>query len=142
MIRMSYNSVKDRYLENEVLSRPKEWLVPLLYEHLITSLMRASVQIENRDIGGKAASLDKASRIVFELLGSLDLEKGGLFAEQMAALYTFMAGEIMTAGRTLDTALLQQLIEMASELHEAWVQAAEQVAPRSRAGASAVASVA
>lgn len=139
---MSYGSITSRYLENDVLSRPKEWLVPLLYEHLITSLNRATFQIESRDLAGKAASLDKASRIVLELLGSLDYERGGEIAVSLASLYSFFVGEIHAAGRTLDTTNLKRLVVMATELHEAWVQAAEQVAPRGRSGASSIASVA
>ena len=131
-----------RYLENEVLSRPRDWLVPLLYEHLIMNLNRAALQIEARDLSGKAMSLEKASRIVLELLGSLDHERGGDIAKNLASLYTFFVSEIFNAGRTLDTATLKRLAQMATELHEVWVQAAEQVAPRGRSGAAAVASVA
>ena len=139
---MSYGSMTARYLENEVLSRPKEWLVPLLYEHLIMSLNRAALQIEGRDLAGKAGSLDKASRIVLELLGSLDHEQGGEIATHLASLYTYFVGEIHTAGRTLDAEMLRRLAKMATELHEAWVQAAEQVAPRGRSGAAQLVSVA
>ena len=134
---MSYGSTTSRYLENEVLSRPQEWLVPLLFDHLIASLTRASVQIGAGDMVGKTASLDKASRIVLELLGSLDHEKGGEIATALGSLYSFLAGEIMSVGRTLDLEYLGQLTSIASELHEAWVQAAEQVAPRGRSGALA-----
>lgn len=140
---MSYGSMTARYLENEVLSRPKEWLVPLLYEHLISSMNRAAVQIEARDLAGKAVSLDKASSILLELLASLDHERGGDIADRLAALYTYFVGELHAVGRTLDVAHLRRLTAMATELHEAWVQAAEQVAPRNRSGATAaIASVA
>lgn len=138
---MSYGSMTARYLENEVLSRPKEWLVPLLYEHLISSMNRAAVQIEAGDLAGKATSLDKASSILLELLGSLDHERGGEIASRLASLYSYFIGELYTVGRTLDIAHLRRLTELATELHEAWVQAAEQVAPRNRSGA-AIASVA
>lgn len=139
---MSYGSLTSRYLENEVLSRPREWLVPLLYEHLIMNLNRASFQMENRDFSGKTVSLDKASRIVLELLGSLDYDRGGEIATSLASLYTYFVGEINTAGRTLDTAILKHLAHLATELHEAWVQAAEQVAPRGRSSTPAMSSVA
>ncbi len=139
---MSYGRMTARYLENEVLSRPKEWLVPLLYEHLIISLNRAAVQIEARDLAGKAESLDRASRIVLELLGSLDHERGGEIAVHLASLYSYFVGELHAVGRSLDTAHLRRLTAMIAELHEAWVQAAEQIAPRTRSGAAAVASVA
>jgi flagellar secretion chaperone FliS len=139
---MSYASQSSRYLENEILSRPKEWLVPLLFEHLMSSLTRAGVQIETGDIEGKAKSLEKASAILFELLGSLDHEQGGEIARNLASLYSFLAGEILKVGVTLDLKLLQRVLGMVTELHEAWVQAAEQVAPRARPAGASLASVA
>lgn len=139
---MSYGSMTARYLENEVLSRPKEWLVPLLYEHLIINLNRAAVQIETRDMAGKSASLNKATQIVLELLGSLDHERGGEIATGLASLYSYFVAELHGVARSLDLIHLRRLIDMAVELHEAWVQAAEQVAPRGRSGAAAIASVA
>ena len=131
---MTYGSVTSQYLEAEILSRPKEWLVPLIYEHLISALTRARVQIEKGDLEGKATSLQKASDIVFELLIALDRERGGELAAQLASVYNFLAAEILTVGRTMDTAYLQRLTGIVTELHEAWVQAAEQVAPRTRGG--------
>ena len=131
---MTYGSVTSQYLEAEILSRPKEWLVPLIYEHLISALTRARVQIEKGDLEGKAVSLQKASDIVFELLIALDRERGGELATQLASVYNFLAAEILTVGRTMDTAYLKRLTAIVTELHEAWVQAAEQVAPRGRSG--------
>lgn len=129
---MSYNAYTARYLEADVMSRPKEWLVPLLYEHLLASLKRAVVQIEARDFQGKAASLNKASAIVFELLASLDREKGGELATRLAGLYAYFASEITAVGRSLDLAHLGKLIDMVASLHESWVQAAEATSPRAR----------
>lgn len=138
---MTYGRVTSQYLEADILSRPKEWLVPLVYEHLISALTRSRVQIENGDLEGKARSLQKASDIVFELLTSLDHERGGELSRDLGALYTFLAGEILAVGRTLDTAHLQRLITIATDLHEAWVQAAEQVAPRGRGTAPSLAAL-
>ena len=130
---MSYASQTSRYLENEIMSRRPEWLVPLLYEHLLISLERAIVQITARDYDGKSKSLDKAASIVAELHGSLDQEKGGEIAAQLAALYAFFTVQILDAGRTLDADMLRRLAAMVSELHGSWVQAAEQIAPRAAA---------
>jgi flagellar protein FliS len=129
---MTYGSQTERYLEVDVLSRPKEWLVPLLYEHLLANLRRAAVQIETGQLEGKAASLSKASAILAELLGSLDHEQGGEIAANLSSLYSYFALEIMNASRSRDVGALQRLIEMITELHGAWLQAAEIVAPRAR----------
>lgn len=125
---MSHYASTAKYLESDVLSRSKEWLVPLLYEHLLAGLRRASVQIEVGDIEGKAASLEKAAAIVFELVASLDGDQGEI-AGSLASLYAFFADEILTVGRSLDRNRLESVTKMVADLHDAWTQAAEQVAP-------------
>lgn len=127
---MTYGRNTSQYLEADVLSRPREWLVPLIFEHIVSNLSRARVQIEKGDHEGKSTSLQKAANLVYELLGTLDREKGGELADRLAALYSFLGAEIMVVSRSLDVAYLQRLIGMVTELHEAWVHAAEQVAPR------------
>jgi flagellar secretion chaperone FliS len=135
---MSYGTSSSRYLEAEIMSRPKEWLVPLMYEHLLSNLRRADIQIESGDIEGKAASLEKAQSIVMELIGCLDFARGGEIASRLSALYSYFATEIMTVGRSLDREQLGRLIEMIVGLHEAWTQAAEAMAPRTRPGGTQV----
>lgn len=136
---MSYSSSSSRYLEADILSRPPEWLVPLLFEHLVAALRRAEVQIELGDVAGKAASLSKATEILLELSSSLDRERGGELASRLTALYTYFAGEILTVGRTRNRVLLGRLIEMLDDLRDGWTQAAEQVAPRGRTASASLA---
>lgn len=127
---MSYAAHTARYVENDVISRSPEWLVPLLYEHLLKSLRRAVVQIEAKDFEGRAESLGKATAIVGELLATLDRENGGEIVKNLTSLYAYFALELMNIGRSTGTGSLPQLIELLDELHGAWVQAAEAVAPR------------
>ncbi len=130
---MGYSAYKSKYLENDVVSRPREWLVPLLYEHLMAHLRRAQAQIQQRDYEGKAASLEKATAIVVELMGALDCEKGGELAQRLAALYGYFGNEILAVGRSLDVARLGKMTDMVSSLHESWVIAARAQSPNSSA---------
>jgi flagellar protein FliS len=132
---MSYYTSAQQYVAADVMSRPREWLVPLLYEHLLASLRRAAVQIETGDLAGKAESISRAQAIILELASTLDLEHGGEIAVHLSSLYAFFASELVSASRTLDTRTLQRLIAMIADLHEAWVRAAEEVAPRGRSAA-------
>lgn len=134
-----YGARTTAYLEADIMSRPKEWLIPLLCEHLLSSLRRAAVQIEANDIPGRAQSLDKASAIVLELSTSLDRENGGQLASELSALYAFFVTEIMQIDLGRDLERLTKLTAIAEELLDAWTQAAEQVSPRaaSRPAASA-----
>jgi flagellar protein FliS len=112
------------YLEAQVLGSSREQLVVLLYDHLLAQLGRAKTAIAAGDIERKAASLEKASAIVFELLASLDQDKGGELASRLAALYAFFISEIGAAGRSMDAHRLDNIVQLVGTLREAWSQAA------------------
>lgn len=122
------------YRDNEVLSASSERLIPLLYQGLLKNLRRAGMQIGSGDLEGKSESLQKASAIVYELLGSLDFDAGGEIASRLAGLYAFFLREIVEAGRSLDRKRLDTLGEMIGNLHDAWDQAAQQVAEKRSQG--------
>ena len=134
---MSYAAQTGRYVENDVLTRSPEWLVPLMYEHLLKNLRRAVVQIETNDLEGRAESIARATMIVGELIATLDRERGGQFAEGLAALYAYFGVEILNVSLSKGVGSLPQLITLVEELHGAWVEAAESVAPRGNRTATA-----
>lgn len=134
---MAQSGIAARYLEHEVMSRSSEWLVPLMFEHLLLNLRRAAKQMELANVAGQSEHLGKASAILFELMGTLDREQGGAVASQLASLYGFLAAELMDVGRTADAHKLQRIIGIVSELHDGFRQAAEQVAPRGGAPSQA-----
>ncbi len=111
------------YRATEVLSLSKEDLILVLYEHLMINLKRGSQQIRAKNIEGKSESLTRASSIVYELLASLDFEIGGELSSRLASLYAFWAKEISEAGRQMDAARLDTLIELVKPLHESWQHA-------------------
>jgi flagellar protein FliS len=130
---MSYQTNADTYRQNSVLSMSREELVPLMYEHLLIGLRRAEKQIRDRDIEGKAVSIEKALGILYELLGSLDFEAGGEVATHLGSLYAYLIKEVTEASRMLNADKLQPLIEMVASLHEAWEEATTATV-RARAG--------
>ncbi len=125
---MSYDRKVNPYQQNSVLTTSREQLVPLLYEHLLVNLRRASKQILAKDIPGKAASVEKATGILYELLASLDFEAGGELAARLASLYTYFLKEITEASRSLEAPRLDPLIEMVASLHESWLEVTRVVA--------------
>lgn len=121
---MSYEQSANAYKESAILSSSKEQLVPLLYQHLLVNLRRASKQIGSKDIEGKAESVEKASAILYELLGSLDFEAADELASRLASLYTYFLKELNEASHTLSASRLDPVIEMVASLHESWVEVA------------------
>ena len=128
-----------RYQEMEVLSASRERLIPLLYEHLLVNLKRGGLHIRRGDIEGKYASLARAKDIVFELVGSLDMEAGGDLARRLGSLYAFWVREITASDREMNADRLDRVVEMVTSLHESWVEAVDRVeAERGGSAAGAV----
>ncbi len=125
-----YEKPLNPYQQTSVLSASREQLVPLLYEHLLVSLRRASRQIQTGDIEGKASSVEKATAILYELMGSLDFDAEAELASRLASLYAYFLKEVNDASRRLESGRLDPLIEMVGSLHESWVEAARIVSGR------------
>jgi flagellar protein FliS len=129
---MSYQRMTDAYQTTSVLSSSREQLVPVLYEHLLVSLRRAAKQIQSGDIQGKAESVEKATAILYELLGSLDHDADSELASRLASLYTYFLKEINEASWSLKARRLDPVIEMVGSLHESWVEAARLVSEQNK----------
>jgi len=122
---MNHQAPGATYRESSVMGMSQKQLIPLLYEHLLVGLKRASKQIRERDVEGKAVSVEKATGILYELLASLDFDQGGEIAGRLASLYTYFLKEITEASRSLDADRLDPLVDMISSLYEAWLEVVE-----------------
>lgn len=127
---MAYQQQIDRYLVADIGTRSKEWLVPLLFEHLVKHLRRIELAIDRQDPVQQAKASAKASDILYELLGTLDVDAAPEIAKPLASLYSFLIAELLRIGRAKDTKGLARVIAICVDLQEAWTKAAEQVAPR------------
>ena len=133
-----YGQRPTAYRDTEVLSSSPERLIALMYERLLVSLKRGAACIRNKDLDGKFENLQRAQDLVYELMGSLDYERGGDIARRLASLYTFWSREISEAGRTLDERRLARVTGMVAELHESWQEAVRVVEGDVRAAAGGV----
>lgn len=127
---MSYAKQATTYRDMEVLSASPERLVVLLYEQLLVSLQRVRLAIETNDVEMRCKHLDRSRSIITELLTTLDHERGGAIASQLSALYAFLLAELIEAGRSPDVGRIGRIIGIASELRDAFSQAASASAPR------------
>lgn len=117
---MTYAATANRYRDNEVLSAGPQQLLLMVYDHLLLSMRRARVAIEQGDVPARVAQLDKARAALGELLVTLDMDKGGSIAAQLNGLYTFVLGELVDVGARRDVAKLDRLIGIVAELREAF----------------------
>ena len=95
-------------------------LVLMLYDRAIVLLDKAKNEILERHYEAKGQTLDKTADIIYELLTTLDKDKGGEIASSLANLYNFVLREITDANTNLNTKALDNAKKILSELKESW----------------------
>ncbi len=104
-----------------------ERLVVIAFEQLVVNLERARMAMERNDLELRVTALRRARGLVGELLATLDFEKGGAIAAQLADLYQYMMYELVDIGQRNDMMTLKKLVNIASSLRDGFAGAASEV---------------
>src|SRR5262245_38983482 len=95
-------------------------LVAMLFDGAIAALARARVAMLQKEHAVKGAACSKAIDIVeLGLAASLDPHAGGEIAEQLRALYEYIARRIVMGNARNDPAALDEAIRLLDELRGA-----------------------
>lgn len=97
-----------------------EQSIPEQYELLLSELADAERDLESGESVGRSGHLEEASGIVFDLLYSLDFKRGGELVPRLAALYGYIASELLNVGKTGDRVKLVHLRDMITTLRQSW----------------------
>lgn len=76
----------------------------------------------NGDLLKQNHNLQRAQRIVTELMSCLDMKQGGDVAKNLLALYTYVLNQLVTANIEDKTDGIERCIRIMSELRESWVE--------------------
>jgi flagellar secretion chaperone FliS len=112
------------YREMEVRSASPGELVVMLYDHLLKHLGRVRLLLEPSSISARSDALQVCRTTLSELLVTLDRERGGDLATHLAAIYSFLLGELATLGLRPDAPRVERIISIVSGLREAFAVAA------------------
>ena len=124
---MTYPSRASQYREMQVMSATPARLTVLLIEHLEVVLRRAQTAIRSDQIELRVSNMARSREIVSELLGTLDLERGGDIAIDLSMLYGFLLSELVDVGSRRDAVRLGRLIGIVNTLSTAFALAATQL---------------
>lgn len=95
-------------------------LLLLLYEAGLKNLRAAQKSIDEKKVGQAHNCLMKAQAIVLQLNTDLNMEAGGEIAQNLSSLYLYMHRRLVEANAQKDAAIVQEVIDLLSELKEAW----------------------
>lgn len=115
------NAYKDVALETAVMSADPHQLISMLFEGALVTTATAKGQMIAKDTAAKGQSISKAIAIIGEgLNASLNKEVGGELAQNLSRLYTYMVKRLVEANMNNDTAALDEVTRLLTELKEAW----------------------
>jgi len=116
-------ALRARYLADSITTASPARLLVMLYDRLVQDITQGeeAIRAGNRSVAGER--LMHAQDIVGELLATLDVTawEG---AENVAALYRWMLQELVQANIKQDADKAASTKELASELRDAWREAA------------------
>jgi flagellar protein FliS len=95
-------------------------LVVMLYGTIVASLLRAQAAVKSNDIEKRVLELNHVLRVIGQLQGTLDFERGGEVAAHLDRFYGLMRARVMEASMRNSIPILQELVGHFSSLREAW----------------------
>jgi flagellar protein FliS len=116
----NYASQATKYREREIVAASPAKLVVIVYDHVLSNLMRARVAGEAKNLEVRLDSLSRARAGLMELLGTLDVEKGGALGENLRSIYGFVFTQLMDEARNPDAKRLERLTAIVTDLRDAF----------------------
>jgi len=109
-------------VETGVAAASPHQLVTMLFEGFTDAIAQARAAMLAGQIEPKGKAIVRAVRIIDEgLIASLDLEAGGQLADDLMALYGYIARRLTHANHRNDTAALDECVRLIEPLRAAWV---------------------
>ena len=119
-----YRAVSNRGL---VVDASPTRLVQIMYEEVLTQLIiaqgcmtRISNNLPLNEIVAKGKAMSKAIRLINQLNGTLDMERGAQIAANLRALYVYMLARLTLANATLDASIVGEVIALVRKVKSGW----------------------
>lgn len=95
-------------------------LIIMLYDGCLRNVDLAKQHMESGDIYKRNEAIQKAQKIVGELMACLDMQAGSEIAKSLFALYSFVYNRLLEANIEDNAGKLDEVTQVLSELRESW----------------------
>lgn len=119
---MAYGRFVQEYQKGAVNGASPVQLVIMLYDGALRFMEAGKHAMATRDLEKQNSNLQKAQKILTELMSCLDMQNGGDIAKNLLALYTFAYDQLVQANMKDDPKGIDNSIQMFSQLRESWVE--------------------
>ena len=108
-------------VESAVMSASQQQLVTMLFDGVLSALVRARLFMQDNNQQGKGVSLSKAINIIENgLRVSLDEESKDELTQNLIALYSYMVRRLLQANLRNDVSAVEEVETLMRNLADAW----------------------
>ena len=108
-------------VESAVMSASQQQLVTMLFDGVLSALVRASLFMQDNNQQGKGVSLSKAINIIENgLRVSLDEESKDELTQNLIALYSYMVRRLLQANLRNDVSAVEEVEALMLNIADAW----------------------
>ena len=108
-------------VESAVMSASQQQLVTMLFDGVLSALVRASLFMQDNNQQGKGVSLSKAINIIENgLRVSLDEESKDELTQNLIALYSYMVRRLLQANLRNDVSAVEEVEALMRNIADAW----------------------
>ncbi|ENB5756771.1 flagellar export chaperone FliS [Escherichia albertii] len=108
-------------VESAVMSAGQQQLVTMLFDGVLSALVRARLFMQDNNPQGKGASLSKAINIIENgLQVSLDEESQDELTQNLIALYSYMVRRLLQANLRNDVSAVEEVESLMRNIADAW----------------------
>jgi len=83
-------------------------------------MTRISNNLPLNEIVAKGKAMSKAIRLINQLNGTLDMERGAEIAANLRSLYVYMLARLTLANATLDASIVGEVIALVRKVKSGW----------------------
>ena len=111
-------------VESAVMSASQQQLVTMLFDGVLSALVRARLFMQDNNQQGKGVSLSKAINIIENgLRVSLDEESKDELTQNLIALYSYMVRRLLQANLRNDVSAVEEVEALMRNIADAWREA-------------------
>ena len=108
-------------VESAVMSASQQQLVTMLFDGVLSALVRARLFMQDNNQQGKGVSLSKAINIIENgLRVSLDEESKDELTQNLIALYSYMVRRLLQANLRNDVSAVEEVEALMRYIADAW----------------------
>ena len=119
---MAYERITREYQKNAVNGSSPLQLVVMLYDGALKHMEAGRKAMAFGDREKQNANLQKAQKIIMELMSCLDMKEGGEIAKNLLSLYSYVLNELVVGNMSDDSEAIERCMKVLGDLRESWRQ--------------------